>query len=265
MRTHTVRRDRSWRSIAAPSRENFWESELFGHIKGSFTGAIRDKVGLMELAEGGTFFLDEVGNTPLSIQMKILRAIQEKEFLPVGGSTPHKADFRLIAATNEVLEEAVEQNRFRKDLYYRLNVININIPPLRERKEDIEVLFNHFLAMKDRSGKCASLTINDTFMDILRNYLWPGNIRELENVVERMVALSSSGGSGIDLLPDHIRKPQPKNLVSEGPSSIPTMDEIEKAYIHWILTQQGGQKQKVAEILGIGRSTLDRKIERYGL
>ena len=241
------------------------ESELFGHVKGSFTGAIRDKVGLMELAEGGTFFLDEVGNTAPSTQMKILRAIQEKEFLPVGGSVPHKADFRLVAATNENLEEAVEQNRFRKDLYYRINVINIHIPPLRDRKEDIEALFKHFLTMKDRGGKCASLSINEAFMDILRNYAWPGNIRELENMVERMVALSSTGGSGIDLLPDHIRKPPLKNLVSEGPSPTPTMDEIEKAYIHWILTQQGGQKQKVAEILGIGRSTLDRKIERYGL
>lgn len=241
------------------------ESELFGHVKGSFTGAVRDKVGLMEMADSGTFFLDEVGNTSPSTQMKILRAIQEKEFMPVGSQVPRKVDIRLVAATNENLEEAVEQNRFRKDLYYRLNVINIHIPPLRDRSEDIETLFMHFLAAKDKSGKCVSLVIDGAFMEILKNYAWPGNIRELENVVERMVALSSMGKSGIDLLPEHIRKPQPKNLVSENSNAIPTMDEIEKAYIHWVLTQQGGQKQKVAEILGIGRSTLDRKIEKYGL
>jgi DNA-binding NtrC family response regulator len=241
------------------------ESELFGHMKGSFTGAIRDKVGLMELANGGTFFLDEVGNTSPPTQMKILRAIQEREVMPVGGHATHKVDFRLIAATNENLEEGVTQGRFRKDLYYRLNVINIHLPPLRERPEDIDPLFRHFMALKDRAAKYALLEQDARFMDVLHNYAWPGNIRELENVVERIAALSSTGKSGIELLPEHIRKPTPKSLVSDTPSAIPTMDEIEKAFIHWVLTQQGGQKQKAAEILGIGRSTLDRKIEKYGL
>ena len=240
------------------------ESELFGHMKGSFTSAIKDKVGLMELADGGTFFLDEVGNTASSIQMKILRAIQEKEVMPVGGNTPRKVDIRLVAATNENLEEAVVQNRFRKDLYYRLNVINIHIPPLRDRKDDIELLFMHFLKAKDSSGKCTPPPIDGEFMQMLKNYAWPGNIRELENVVERIVALST-GKVGIDLLPEHIRNPRPKSLVSEDAPALPNMDDIEKAYIHWVLTQQGGQKQKAAEILGIGRSTLDRKIEKYGL
>jgi DNA-binding NtrC family response regulator len=240
------------------------ESELFGHIKGSFTGAVKDKIGLMELADSGTFFLDEVGNTLPSIQMKVLRAIQEKEVMPVGGQKSRKVDIRLVAATNEDLNEAVAQNRFRKDLYYRLNVINIHIPPLRERKEDIELLFMHFLRAKDSSGKCAPPPINSEFMEMLKTYAWPGNIRELENIVERIVALST-GHISLDLLPEHIWKPRPKTLVSEGPQSIPSMDEIEKAYIHWVLTQQGGQKQKAAEILGIGRSTLDRKIEKYGL
>jgi transcriptional regulator with PAS, ATPase and Fis domain len=241
------------------------ESELFGHMKGSFTGAIRDKVGLMELANGGTFFLDEVGNTSPPTQMKILRAIQEREVMPVGGHATHKVDFRLIAATNENLEEGVTQGRFRKDLYYRLNVINIHLPPLRERPEDIDPLFRHFMEMKDKSAKYTALQQDARFMDVLHNYAWPGNIRELENVVERIAALSSTGKSGIDLLPEHIRKPTPKSLVSDAPNAIPTMDEIEKAFIHWVLTQQGGQKQKAAEILGIGRSTLDRKIEKYGL
>lgn len=240
------------------------ESELFGHMKGSFTGAVKDKVGLMELADGGTFFLDEVGNTAPSIQIKVLRAIQEKEVMPVGGNTPRKVDMRLVAATNEDLEEAVVQNRFRKDLYYRLNVINIHIPPLRERKEDMELLFMHFLKTKDAAGKCAPPPVDGEFMQMLRNYAWPGNIRELENVVERVVALST-GKIGVDLLPEHIRNPRPKSLVSESDQSFPTMDDIEKAYIHWVLSQQGGQKQKAAEILGIGRSTLDRKIEKYGL
>ncbi|MFA6471357.1 MAG: sigma-54 dependent transcriptional regulator [Candidatus Latescibacterota bacterium] len=241
------------------------ESELFGHVKGSFTGAVKDKIGLMEMADSGTFFLDEVGNTIPSTQMKILRAIQEKEVMPVGGNTPRKVDIRLIAATNENLDEAIIHGKFRKDLYYRLNVININIPPLRERKEDIELLFMHFLASKDKSGKVISNGVERQLIDILRDYTWPGNIRELENVVERMIALSTSGKIGADLLPDHIKNPQPKQLVSEENTSIPKMDDIEKAYIHWVLTQQNGQKQKAAEILGIGRSTLDRKIEKYGL
>jgi transcriptional regulator with PAS, ATPase and Fis domain len=240
------------------------ESELFGHIKGSFTGAVKDKIGLMELADSGTFFLDEVGNTLPSIQMKVLRAIQEKEVMPVGGQKPRKVDIRLVAATNEDLNEAVAQNRFRKDLYYRLNVINIHIPPLRERKEDIELLFMHFLRTKDSSGKCAPPPIDSEFMEMLKTYAWPGNIRELENIVERIVALST-GQVSLDLLPEHIWKPSPKTLVCDETQSIPTMNEIEKAYIHWVLTQQGGQKQKAAEILGIGRSTLDRKIEKYGL
>lgn len=241
------------------------ESELFGHVKGSFTGAVRDKVGLMELADGGTFFLDEVGNTAPPIQMKILRAIQEREVMPVGGNAPHKVNFRLVAATNENLEDAVRHNHFRKDLYYRLNVINIHLPALRERPEDIGPLLRRFLAQKDRNGRTAALADDPRLMEVLRNYAWPGNVRELENVVERIVALYSPGQPGVDLLPDHIRKPPPAAIVSDAPNAIPTMDDIEKAYIHWILTQHGGQKQKAAEILGIGRSTLDRKIEKYGL
>ena len=241
------------------------ESELFGHMKGSFTGAIKDKKGLMEQANGGTFFLDEVGNTSLAIQMKILRAIQEKEVLPVGGQAPRKVDIRIIAAANENLEEAIKRDRFRKDLFYRLNVINIHIPTLRERREDIELLFTHFLKEKDKSGLILEKGIGSDIKDVLINYDWPGNIRELENVVERLVALSHNGRIEFEMLPDHIKNPKEVQLVSDKPNTIPSMDDIEKAYIHWILTQYGGQKQKAAEILGIGRSTLDRKIEKYGL
>jgi len=240
------------------------ESELFGHVKGSFTGAVRDKVGLMEMADGGTFFLDEVGNTALSIQMKILRAIQEREVLPVGGQSPRNVDFRLIAATNENLEEAILRGEFRKDLYYRLNVINIEIPPLRERRDDIELLFYHFYRLK--TGKeTGSERLSEDVLAILRSYDWPGNIRELENLVERIVALSGGSPVSSAFFPDHIRNPSCATIVSDDAPAIPSMDEIEKAYIHWILTQQRGQKQKAAEILGIGRSTLDRKIEKYGL
>lgn len=241
------------------------ESELFGHIKGSFTGAVKDKTGLMELAGGGTFFLDEVGNTPPSIQMKVLRAIQEREFLPVGGQTPKKVDIRLIAATNENLEESIKRGEFRKDLYYRLNVINIHIPPLRERRDDIEELFHHFMKLKDPEGRIDAEAVSPDFLDILVNYEWPGNIRELENVVERVIALATNGVVTEHLLPDHIRNPVTECLVRDSEYTIPCMDDIEKAYIHWVLTQQRGQKQKAAEILGIGRSTLDRKIEKYGL
>ena len=241
------------------------ESELFGHLKGSFTGAIKDKIGLMEQANGGTFFLDEVGNTSHSTQMKILRAIQEKEVLPVGDHTPRKVDIRIVAATNENLEESIKRGDFRKDLFYRLNVINIHLPPLRERKEDIELLFLHFLTQKDTSGVFVSRDINNDFWKFLQNYNWPGNIRELENVVERLMAFSHNGKIKPDMLPDLIKNPPKDTLVSDTPKTIPKMDEIEKAYIHWVLTQHGGQKQKVAEVLGIGRSTLDRKIEKYGL
>ena len=241
------------------------ESELFGHIKGSFTGAVKDKVGLMEMANGGTFFLDEVGNTAPSTQIKILRAIQEREILPVGGQTAKKIDIRLIAATNENLEDSITRGEFRKDLYYRLNVININIPPLRERREDIELLFMHFLKQKDHTGNIAIEKIPKDLMEILINYSWPGNIRELENVIERFVALSVGGKIGVNLLPDHIKNLKKSQLISDTPNTPPSMDEIEKAYIYWVLTQHGGQKQKAAEVLGIGRSTLDRKIEKYGL
>jgi len=241
------------------------ESELFGHIKGSFTGAVRDKTGLMEHANGGTFFLDEVGNTALSIQMKILRAVQEREILPVGGQTPRKVDFRLIAATNENLEDAIARGEFRKDLYYRLNVINIHIPPLRERTDDIELLFAHFLRGKGFGDRIDADGVPRDVLKHLNEYEWPGNIRELENVVERVCALAGAGGISINLLPDHIREPRSEKLVEAADHETPSMDDIEKAYIHWVLTQQKGQKQRAAEILGIGRSTLDRKIEKFGL
>ena len=261
------RSDKSFVAIncgAIPSE--LLESELFGHMKGSFTGAVKDKIGLMKVADGGTFFLDEVGNTLPSIQIKILRAIQEKEVMPVGGSSPVKVNLRLIAATNENLEDAIKRGEFRKDLYYRLNVINLHISPLRERTDDIELLFAHFLDMKDKSGEKSRRRYRQQDIEVLKKYSWPGNIRELENVVERIIALSGPGGISIDALPDYIRNPQvTQQLVSDQPKAIPNMDEIEKAYIHWILTQNNGQKQKAAEILGIGRSTLDRKIEKYGL
>ena len=243
------------------------ESELFGHVKGSFTGAIRDKTGLMEEANGGTFFLDEVGNTSASIQMKILRAIQEREVMPVGGQQARKVDIRIIAATNENLEEAITRGTFRKDLFYRLNVINVHLLPLRERDGDIELLFMHFLRQKDTTGAFTSFSLSNRpdLKEKLERYDWPGNIRELENVVERLMALSTNGRFSASMLPDHITTPRAPALVSEAASPIPNMDEVEKAYIHWVLAQHGGQKQKAAEVLGIGRSTLDRKIEKYGL
>ena len=241
------------------------ESELFGHIKGSFTSAFKDKVGLMEQANGGTFFLDEVGNTSPSIQMKILRAIQEREVLPVGGQQARKVDIRIIAATNENLQDAIRRGSFRVDLFYRLNVINIHLPPLRERSGDIELLFLYFMHRKDSPGLFKSFKLEKKLTEILEHYTWPGNIRELENVVERLMALSTDGRISLDTLPEHITKPKELTLVSEETNMIPNMDNIEKAYIHWVLTQYNGQKQKAAEVLGIGRSTLDRKIEKYGL
>ncbi len=241
------------------------ESELFGHLKGSFTGAIRDKVGLMEAASGGTFFLDEIGQTSPAIQIKLLRAIQEKEITPVGGTEPKKIDIRLIAATNVDLEEEVRAGRFRKDLFYRINVIKIVVPPLRERKEDLDLLINHFLEINRKRCNLDKAELKDETVRLLKEYDWPGNVRELENVIERLVVLSGGGVIGPEYLPESIRSPVKPRLVTEADRVSPTMEMIEKAYIFWILSECGWEKGRAAELLGIDRKTLNRKIERYGL
>jgi len=244
--------------------ESLLESELFGHVKGSFTGAIKDKDGLFKVACGGTFFLDEVGETSPAIQVKLLRVLQEREIIPVGGTTPIKVDVRLVAATNADLERAVQEDTFRADLYYRLNVIPVVIPPLRDRHDDVELLVDHFLKIaSDNSGR--KRTISKETMELLVNYDWPGNVRELENIIERALILEEEDEIKIDSLPDKIRNhsQQRRKIVMEKAQM--TLEELEREYLISVLEATGWQKKKASSILGINASTLYRKIQRYGL
>ena len=244
--------------------ESLLESELFGHVKGSFTGAIKDKDGLFKVACGGTFFLDEVGETSPAIQVKLLRVLQEREIIPVGGTTPIKVDVRLVAATNADLERAVQEDSFRADLYYRLNVIPIVIPPLRDRRDDVELLVDHFLKIASEKT-CRKRTISKETMELLINYDWPGNVRELENIIERALILEEGDEITIDSLPDKIRNhsQQRRKIVMEKAQM--TLEELEREYLISVLEATGWQKKKASSILGINASTLYRKIQRYRL
>jgi DNA-binding NtrC family response regulator len=239
------------------------ESNLFGHVKGSFTGAVRDSQGLFQVAEGGTFFLDEVGETPLATQVKLLRALQEREIIPVGGTQPVKIDCRLVAATNADLEREVAEGRFRADLFYRLNVIPIKLPPLRHRRDDIPLMIDHFL--RRHAQNHPAKTVNKEAMERLMKYDWPGNVRELENVIERALILDEGGVIGPEDLPDVIRfgDHQRGSLVIDSPTL--TLEELEKEYILKVLNHTRWQKKRASEILGINASTLYRKLIGYGV
>ena len=244
--------------------ESLLESELFGHTRGAFTGAIADKKGLFRSAEGGTLFLDEIGEMPLSLQVKLLRALQEHEVTPLGVSIPVKFNARIIAATNKNLETEVEENRFREDLFYRLDVIEISLPPLRERREDIPLLAKHFAFKTARAQNAPEKTISPEAMTALVGYGWQGNIRELENAVERAFILS---GDEIDTesLPPKIRFNSPTNYEMRDSENLrPTLEEKERRYILEILSSVGEDKAQAANILGIDLSTLYRKLKRYG-
>jgi len=242
--------------------EGLLESELFGHKKGSFTGAIQDKAGLFRIADTGTVFLDEIGDTPPAIQIKLLRALQEREILPLGSTQPVKVDVRVVAATNISLDESVGNGTFREDLFYRLNVVPIHIAPLRERSEDIMLLAEHFLAIFGRK----TMTFSNEAVTALKNYPWPGNVRELENAVESAVVLSDSTLVKLSSLPEGIRQPSVEQLgaLSE-PVGPPTLESIEKAWISWVLKETRGVRKTAADILGIDPSTLHRKMDKYGL
>jgi len=248
--------------------ENLLESELFGHVKGSFTGAIRDKEGLFTVARGGSFLLDEVGETSLAIQVKLLRVLQEREIIPVGGHKPVKVDVRVIAATNKDLEREVERGTFRPDLFYRLNVIPIRLPSLRERREDIPLLVEHFLRHYCAVVERRLMKVDKETLRVLTEYEWPGNVRELENVIERGVILEESERLTPESLPDRVREGR-ATFGETGrvrpPSGEGTLEEIEKAYLVQVLEETGWHKKKASTILGINSSTLYRKIQRYGL
>jgi DNA-binding NtrC family response regulator len=244
--------------------ETLLESELFGHVRGSFTGAVRDKEGLFAVAKGGTFFLDEVGETSPAIQVKLLRVLQEREIIPVGGVKPIKVDVRLIAATNADLERNVENGKFRADLFYRLNVIPIFIPPLRERKDDIPLLVEHFLKMYCETSGRPMKTVTPEAFDVLMRYDWPGNVRELENVLERTVILQEGRELGADDLPDRLRRSTVDRQGSVVAAGSLTLEELEKEYLLKVLDETGWHKKRAAAILGINASTLYRKLQRYG-
>jgi DNA-binding NtrC family response regulator len=240
---------------------NIVESELFGHEKGSFTDAQHSRVGLLKLAGRGTVFLDEITEIPLQVQAKLLRAIQEREIRPLGATEIEKIDARIIAATNRELEKAVEEGKFREDLFYRLHVIPISVPPLRERKEDIPLLVDHFIKKFSSEKKFVS-GITPEALKALEYYRWPGNIRELENVIQQAIALGTNSVIRRQDLPAGIHKPEVSIPAS---SSIKSLKEIEKEAILKALQLTAGSKLDAARILGIGKTTLYDKLKKYGL
>ncbi|MBI1883867.1 MAG: sigma-54-dependent Fis family transcriptional regulator [Chlamydiae bacterium] len=242
------------------------ESELFGHEKGAFTGADSRKIGRFEMADGGTLFLDEIGTLAPETQLRLLRVLQDKEFERVGGRETIKVNVRIIAATNEDLEKGIQENKFREDLYYRLKVIEIFMPELKDRSEDIPILAQHFLEIYSREMARPVKGISKEAIEILRNYHWPGNVRELKNTIERSVVLGSSEYIVSEDLTTEIRHPREgaTSLPSrEGPSQLPsgnTLEEAEIRHIQEILVKTNGNKSKAAELLGISRNRLDRKL-----
>jgi DNA-binding NtrC family response regulator len=243
--------------------ESLLESELFGHTKGAFTGAVAESKGLFRAVAGGTLFLDEIGEMPLALQVKLLRALQEHEVTPVGSATAVKFDARIIAATNKNLEEEVAANRFREDLFYRLNVIEIHVPALRERMEDIPLLAKHFAAKSARSQNSMEKPIGGDAMAALANYNWPGNVRELENAIERAYILSDEA-IDLDSLPQKVRSSAARSFRTRDDETFrPTLEEMERRYLIEVLGSVGEDKAKAANILGIDLSTLYRKLKRY--
>ena len=277
--------------------ENLLESELFGNEKGAFTGATNRRVGLFEYAQGGTIFLDEIGEMPPNLQVKLLRVLQEKEYSPVGASYLKKADVRIVAATNVKLEEALKDTRFRLDLYYRLNVLPITLPPLRERGDDVTLLLEYFLDLMNRKhNNLYPCYLDPEALVLLKNYPWPGNIRELQNVVERLVVVSGGGPIGVALLPEEIldkdrhyvpptttSKPQqaehmapkqppeePYPVTAPGGPILPDcgvnltkiIEELENTYILQALEKTGNNKNQAARLLGLNRTTLVERIKK---
>ena len=244
--------------------EELLTNELFGHEKGAFTGAAEMKKGLVEMAHGGTLFLDEITEMSPAMQVKLLRVIQEKEVMRVGGTQSIKVDVRFIAATNRNLQEEVKQGRFRQDLFFRINVVALTLPPLSERKDDLPLLVHHFV--RKFSGLMGKEVkgVSPGYMDTLMRYDFPGNVRELENIIERGVALSTGDTLDSNLLPEDLRG---MLLTTFRPREdrLPTLAEQEKAYIEWVLKETGDNRTLAAQILSIDRVSLWRKLKKYEL
>ncbi|MDH4231245.1 MAG: sigma-54 dependent transcriptional regulator [Nitrospirota bacterium] len=260
---NSQRKDRPFISINCSAiPENLLESELFGYRKGAFTGAAADKKGLITMADQGTLFLDEIGDMPLGLQAKILKVLETGEVFPIGETKPKYADIRLIAATNKILEEQIQKGLFREDLYYRLNVIEVTIPPLRERKEDIDVLARHFVEKYSRENNKKVLGITDEAMEILLNYSWPGNIRELRNVIERAVVLSAGQKIDVGELTERLKTAQSGKPVQTLKSKL---EFYEEKIIKDALQAHNWNKEEVARELEVDLATLYRKIKKLGI
>ena len=249
--------------------ENLLESELFGHVKGAFTGAVQGKAGLFETADGGTLFLDEIGELPSSLQVKLLRALQDKSVRRVGGNSDRAVDVRIVAATNRDLAEEVEAGRFRDDLYYRLNVIQVHLPPLRERMEDVPLLLRHFLEKYSREFEREVEGFSDAALEKVLAYPWPGNVRELENMVERAVALCREPRVSVEHLPPGIADPRQRasagRLPVEGVDLDELVNEFERGLLREALTRTGGVKKRAALLLGISFRSFRYRLEKLGI
>jgi two-component system NtrC family response regulator len=242
------------------------EAELFGHRKGAFTGADRNRAGKFVAADGGTLFLDEIGEIPLDLQPKILRALQTGEVDRIGQDTPTQVDVRIIAATNRDLDKLIAEGSFRSDLYYRLAVIPLEVPPLRERREDIPLLAQHFLTrLAERAGR-SGLRFPPEALSLFDRYSWPGNVRELENVVERMVVMSREETLSLSTLPDAIRThPEPGGSSLRLPPEGVDFESLEKSFIRQALDRTEGNRTRAAHLLGLTRNTLLYRMQKYGL
>jgi DNA-binding NtrC family response regulator len=244
--------------------EELLSNELFGHEKGAFTGATSMKRGLIEMASEGTFFLDEITEMSPAMQVKLLRVIQEKELMRLGGTEPVKVDVRIVAATNRDIQEAIRENRFRQDLYYRLNVVSMRIPPLSDRRDDIPLLCQYFLKKYSALMKKDVREMSPSVMGVLMNYDFPGNVRELENIIERGVALANGPAVELAHLPEDLKELEIKTFRrKEG--RLPTLEEQEISYIQWVLRETGGNRTLAAQLLGIDRVSLWRKLKKHGL
>jgi DNA-binding NtrC family response regulator len=246
--------------------ETLIESELFGHVRGAFTDARKDRPGLFQEANGGVLFLDEIGEVPVTLQAKLLRVIEDREVRPLGGNKSEKVDVHLISASNRVLEELVQDGRFRQDLYYRLNVIRIDLPPLRERVEDIPLLVDHFIRKFAAKSQHDVKDIEPDALALLLRHRWPGNVRELEHTIERAVLLGRNSTIGVDDLPAFLRASDQRKLpLSEAVARSFTLRDLEREYIERVLESTNGNKSEAAKILGVDRTTLYRKLEEFKL
>jgi DNA-binding NtrC family response regulator len=266
---HNTGRRRTGAFIAvncAALPEALLESELFGHTRGAFTDARTPRTGLFVQAHGGTLFLDEIGDMPASLQVKLLRALQERRIRPIGAESETPIDVRLVCATNRDLETAIEERRFREDLFFRINVVQVALPPLRVRGNDILLLTQTFLGRFAIQAQKSVQGISPAAAEKLMAYPWPGNVRELQNAVERAVALTRFEEIAVDDLPDRIRNYQPSQLLVEGqdPSELVPLEEVERRYVLRVLEALGGRRSDAAKVLGIDRKTLYRKLELWG-